>query len=168
VSDGGRDARLAHAIALRESGRAEEARPLLIALAQEHPDDADVQYQAAWVHDFLGLEDEAVPYYERALALGISEPDREGLVLGLGSTYRNVGRLADSVALLEDGVRHYPHNAAMRCFLALSQLDHGNPREALALALDVVLAGTDEPSVEQYRRALSWYRDDLRGVAEPD
>ena len=51
-----------------------------------------VQYQAGWVHDYLGLEAEAAPFYERAVALGLAEPDLEGLVLSLGSTYRNVGR----------------------------------------------------------------------------
>ena len=81
-----RDRRLAEAVSLRENGLPEQARPLLVALAVEYPDDAEVQYQAAWVHDYLGLEDDAVPYYERALALGLPEPEREGLILGLGST----------------------------------------------------------------------------------
>jgi predicted Zn-dependent protease len=160
--------RLAEAVALREAGRAEEARPLLVALAAEWPLDAEVQYQAAWVHDLLGLEPEAVPYYERALALGIGEPDREGLVLGLGSTYRNVGRHADAVSLLSDGVRAYPGNAALRCFLALAQHSAGQPDVALATALSIVLDTCPEPSVERYRRALTWYRDDLLGVADPD
>lgn len=158
-----RDWRLANAVQLRESGQAEQARPLLIALANEHPDDAEVQYQAAWVHDYLGLEAEAVPFYERALALGLPEPEQEGLVLGLGSTYRNVGRVADSLALLERGVRDYPANHAVRCFLALTRLSHDDPREALALAIDVILATSDDPSIDRYRRALSSYRDELRG-----
>jgi tetratricopeptide (TPR) repeat protein len=157
-----RDTRLAHAIALRESGRAAEAAPLLVALAAEHLDDAEVQYQAGWVHDVQGLEATAVPYYERALELGIAEPDREGLVLGLGSTYRNVGRVTDALALLERGVSDYPDNAAMRCFLALARLSNAEPREALALAIDVILATSAAPSIDRYRRALTEYRDELR------
>lgn len=157
-----RDRRLAEAVALREGGQAEQARPLLIALAAEHPDDAEVQYQAAWVHDYLGLEDEAVPYYERALMLGLPEPELEGLVLGLGSTYRNVGRISDSLTLLERGIHNYPANHAMRCFLALSRLSNGEPNEALALAFDVILATSSAPSIERYRRALTSYREELR------
>lgn len=157
-----RDRRLAEAVSLRENGQAEQARPLLIALAVEYPDDAEVQYQAAWVHDILWLEDDAVPYYERALALGPPEPEREGLILGLGSTYRNVGRIVDSLALLERGLHDYPANHAMRCFLALTRLSNDEPREALALALDVILDSSADATIDRYRRALSSYRNDLR------
>ena len=157
--------RLNDAIALREAGRTDEALPLLVALADEFPADAQVQYQAAWVHDVLGLEAEAVPYYEQALAFGLPEPELEGLVLGLGSTYRNVERYADSVALLRRGTRDYPANAAMRCFLALSLLSAGDANAALATLLDVVLDEPPSASIERYRRSLSGYRDELRGVA---
>jgi len=157
------DERLAGAIALREAGRSEQARPLLVALAADFPNDAQVQYQAGWVHDLLGLEPEAVPYYERALALGLPDADRPGLLLSLGSTYRNVGRHADAVATLLRGVHDYPADSAMRCFLALAQHSAGEINEALALALDVVLADCPSSAIERYRRALTWYRDELRG-----
>jgi predicted Zn-dependent protease len=155
--------RLSHAVGLREAGKPEEARPVLVSLAAEFPNDATVQYQAGWVHDYLGLELEAAPYYERALALGLPEPDLEGLVLSLGSTYRNVGRDDDAVRMLTRGVHDYPGNEAMRCFLALSQLSIGNASEALALAFDVILATSQSADVERYRRALTAYRDELRG-----
>ena len=161
-----RDTRLQHAVGLREAGDPDAARPLLIALAAELPDDAEVQYQAGWVHDRLGLEFEAVPYYERALALGLPEPDQEGLTLGLGSTYRNVDRIPDSLALLEAGVATYSNNYAMRCFLALTRLSSGEAEEAVALLLDVVLATAADPSIDRYRRALESYRDELRGVGD--
>ena len=158
--------RLAEAVALRAGGHAEAARPLLISLAAEYPDDAEVQYQTAWVHEYLGLEAEAVPYYERALALGLPEPELEGLVLGLGSTYRNVGQIADSLALLERGVVDYPANDAMRCFLALARLANDEPAEALALAFDVILDTSASPAIDRYRRALASYRDELLGITE--
>lgn len=159
-----RNERLGHAISLRANGRVEEARGILLALAEEYPDDAKVLYHTAWAHDLLGMEAEAVPFYERALALGIGEPDRAGLVLGLGSTYRNVGRHADSVALLEQAVRDYPDNVALRCFLALSQHASGEHATALATALSIVLDTSPSADVERYRRALTWYRDDLLGM----
>jgi tetratricopeptide (TPR) repeat protein len=149
---------------LREGGQAEEARPFLVQLSAEYPDDAEVQYQAGWVHDLLGFEAEAAPYYERAAALGLPEPEREGLVLSLGSTYRNIGRHDDALALLEAGVRDYPDNDAMPLFLALARLSAGQPAEALALAFDVILATSGSAEIERYRRALASYRDELRGI----
>lgn len=164
----GRDDALARAVALREAGEVEGARQLLLDLVSSCPDDALVQYQTAWAHDRLGLEEDAIPFYERALALGIGEPDREGLVLGLGSTYRNVGRHADAVSTLEMGAREYPDNDAMRCFLALAQASSGAHNTALATLLTLVLDTSAAPSIERFRRALTWYRDDLLGVADPN
>jgi predicted Zn-dependent protease len=159
-----RDERLARAIELRSGGQPEEARAILLELAAEFPDDAEVQYQTAWVHDVLGLEAGAVPFYERALALGLPEPNRQGLVVGLGSTYRNVGRFADAVALLEQGTRDYPDNGAIRCFLALAQLSSGDGQTAVATLLSLILDESTSPDIVRYRRALTWYRDDLLGV----
>ncbi len=64
--------RLTEAIQLREIGRAkqdrailEEARTLLLDLAAAYPDDAEITFQTAVVHDNLGLERESIPivYY---------------------------------------------------------------------------------------------------------
>ena len=89
--------RLAEAIQLRETGRAkqdqavlEEARTLLLELAAAYPDDAEITFQTAVAHDNLGLSREAVPFYLRALTQGLSGPDLERALMGLGSTYRGL------------------------------------------------------------------------------
>lgn len=88
------------AVRLREEGRPREARELLLPLCAAHPEDAGLAYQTAWVHDVLGLEAEAVPHYRRALALpGLAEADRRGALLGLGSTYRVLGRPKEALEL---------------------------------------------------------------------
>ena len=58
---------LERAVYLRENGRAEVARDLLLELVAEKPDDPQINYQCAWVQDLLGREHEAVPFYERAI-----------------------------------------------------------------------------------------------------
>ncbi len=82
---------LERAVYLRENGRAGEARELLLKLVAEKPDEPQVNYQCAWVHDLLGREHEAVPFYERAIEEGLTGEDLEGAMLGLGSTYRALG-----------------------------------------------------------------------------
>ena len=81
---------LAEAIHLRETGRArqdqamlEEARTLLLDLAAAYPDDAEITFQTAVVHDNLGLERESIPFYVRALEQGLSGPDLEGALLDM-------------------------------------------------------------------------------------
>jgi predicted Zn-dependent protease len=83
--------RLQEAIELRSTGQAEEARSILLDLVAASPDDAQINYQAAWVHDTLGREHEAVPFYVRAIEQGLPDTDLEGALLGLGSTYRTLG-----------------------------------------------------------------------------
>ena len=76
---------------LRAAGKHEQARELLVSLARRFPVDAVVQYEAACVHDFLGLEAEAVPFYLAALAGELPLPLRRSAFTGLGSTYRTLG-----------------------------------------------------------------------------
>ncbi|WP_341347265.1 hypothetical protein [Paenibacillus sp. FSL H3-0469] len=55
------------AVQLRSSGRAEQARTMLLELLSADDSNAGLLYQLAWTHDVLGLEREAVSYYEQSL-----------------------------------------------------------------------------------------------------
>jgi len=103
-----RDERLARAVELREGGELESARELLLQLRSEFADDAQVAVQTAWVHDSIGLEDEAVEHYEAAIAGDLTEDELRGALLGLGSTYRTLGRDADSDRILREGIERSP------------------------------------------------------------
>ncbi|HET8841608.1 MAG TPA: tetratricopeptide repeat protein, partial [Ktedonobacteraceae bacterium] len=63
--------RLQKAIELRSAGRAEEARAILLELVAAYPENAEIHYQTAWVHDTLGREREAIPFYLRAIEQGL-------------------------------------------------------------------------------------------------
>lgn len=159
-----RDGLLADAVALRGKGRKEEARERLVALAARWPDDAEVAYQAAWAHDVLGLEAEAVPYYERALddtAGPLTSDDRRGALLGLGSTYRVLGRYEDAVALLTRAVGEFPEDGSLRAFLAMALHNTGRHHEAVSLLLRLLAATSEDPSVRAYGAAIEHYAEDL-------
>ncbi|SDO18391.1 hypothetical protein SAMN04487897_109136 [Paenibacillus sp. yr247] len=64
------------AINLREIGKLEEARLLLLELINQEPLNPSVWYQCAWIHDVMELEREAFPYYKRALELELTEEDK--------------------------------------------------------------------------------------------
>ncbi|MEU4094228.1 tetratricopeptide repeat protein [Streptomyces sp. NPDC026673] len=162
VSGPERDELLADAVRMRERGEAEAARERLVALAERCADDAEVAYQAAWAHDVLGLEAEAVPYYERALrGAGLSAEDRRGALLGLGSTYRILGRYDEAVALLRAAVVDFPRDGALRTFLAMALYNTGGHREAMRLLLTLLAETSADPGVERYRRAIEFYAGDL-------
>jgi hypothetical protein len=58
-----------------------------------------------------------VPYDERALAAGLAGEARCGALLGLGSTYRALGRYDEALATLETGARDFPRDRGMAVFL---------------------------------------------------
>ncbi|MET9553838.1 tetratricopeptide repeat protein [Streptomyces sp. NPDC006645] len=162
-----RDELLAEAVDLRTRGEAEQARERLVALAQRHPDDAEVAYQTAWTHDALGLEAEAVAYYQQALA-GTELPagDRLGALVGLGSTFRILGRYEEAVETLRGGLAEFPDDGALRTFLAMALFNTGQHDEATRILLELLAATSDDPGVRSYRRAIGHYAKDLREVVQ--
>lgn len=160
--DDERDAALAQAVRLREQGQAARARERLLVLAERYPQDAEIAYQTAWAHDVLGLEAEAVPFYERALTgTGLRPDDRHGAFLGLGSTYRVLGRHDRSLATLRRGLREFPGDPALQAFLAMTLYNVGEPREAVGGLLRALASSSADPRVQGYRRAIEYYADHL-------
>ena len=165
---GDRDARLAEAMALRASGDEagrQRARELLLTLAAELPDDAEVAYQTAWLHDVLGLEAEAAPFYERALAgTGLAESDRLGSHLGYASTLRTLGRYPEAVAAFHEGLAEFPFDHALRTFLAMALYNVGEHHEAMRTLLETLAATSSDPGIQSYRPAIEYYAKDLDAV----
>ncbi|MER6472836.1 tetratricopeptide repeat protein [Streptomyces collinus] len=162
-----RDAALAGAVRMREQGHPGRARERLVELAERYPEDAEVAYQTAWVHDSLGLEAEAVPFYERALGgTGLSPEDRHGAFLGLGSTHRILGSYGAAVRTLRGGLEEFPDDPALHAFLAMALYNDGDAREAVRLLLRTLAATSGDRGVREYRRAIEHYADDLDGVHE--
>jgi tetratricopeptide (TPR) repeat protein len=155
------DERLARAVELREAGELEQALPLLLALREEFPDDARVAVQTAWAHDSLGLEEEAAEHYEAAIRGDLSDDELRGLYLGLGSTYRTLGRDADSERIFRGGIERFPDFKPLRVFNAMLDYNLGRSREAVRALVEVLLEASDDPTIQRYRRSLGAYAEDL-------
>jgi len=155
------DERLAKAVELRERGELEEARTLLLELRAERPDDTQVALQTAWVHDSLGYEEEAVGHYEAALAGELSDDELRPLLLGLGSTYRTLGRDEDSDRTFREAIERFPDFRPLRVFHAMTEYNLGRSREAVRALIEVLLETTSDPQILRYRRSLGAYAEDL-------
>lgn len=117
--------------------------------------DATEFYLAGGEHDSNGRPVEAIELYEQALAAGLGEPERPRLLLQLGSSLRNVGRIDEAVSLLEDARRDYPDFRPLRAFLALALHSAGRPEDALAELLNAIAdEGDYERSLRAYAAAL--------------
>ncbi|MRX45037.1 tetratricopeptide repeat protein [Agromyces kandeliae] len=133
------------------------------ALAAELPaDDPRGPFEAAGARDSAGLEEEAEPRYRRALELGLSGRARVEAHIQLASTIRNLGRPAESLALLDEVHADAGDLAdAVAAFRALALVSTGAADAAASVAL-IALA----PHLTQYRRAVDAYAREL--VAPPD
>ncbi|NKI41648.1 tetratricopeptide repeat protein [Streptomyces physcomitrii] len=163
MDDTERDELLTEARRLRAGGELDAARGLFLRLAAARPGDAPLAYETADLHDRLGLEAEAVPHYERSLTTpdALPEEDRRGAFLGLGSTYRVLGRHRDAERTLREGVRRFPEDGGLRAFLAMALYNTGAHHEATTLLLRLLAETSTDPSVREYRRALLHYANDL-------
>jgi tetratricopeptide (TPR) repeat protein len=167
--------RLAEAIQLRETGRAkqdqailEEARTLLLELVAAYPDEAEITYQTAIVHDNLGLERESIPFYVQTLTQGLSGPDtatklmkRERAFLGLGSTYRGLGDYELAEETLRRGLREFPQSRPLQVFLAMALYNTQKHKEAMEIVLTNLLETTSDEALEYYKRGLLYYASHL-------
>ncbi|EJR63483.1 tetratricopeptide repeat protein [Bacillus toyonensis] len=151
---------LKQAIKLRNEKKYAQSREILIGLTN-FTKDAAVLYQCAWIHDVMGLETEAVPYYEQAIANGLDGESLCGAYIGLGSTYRCIGEYEKAIVVLEAGVKKFPENDPMRVFLSLAKYNVNEHESAMKLLLETVVK-VDE--VKEFERAISFYKDHLNEV----
>ncbi|HLY28069.1 MAG TPA: tetratricopeptide repeat protein [Aggregatilineales bacterium] len=165
--------RLSEAIQMREEGRAKQdkailgkARTLLLELAAAYPNDAEIAFQAAVVHDNLGLEHESIPYYLRAFEQGLSGPDLERAYLGLGSTYRGLGQYQSAEETLRRGVQAFPQSRVLQVFLAMTLYNTGQHREAMELALTNLIETTADERLQYFKRGILYYATHLDEVGD--
>ena len=124
-------------------------------------DKVDELIAQAYAHDREGDERGAVRFYDAAYELGVPEDKRKRFLVGYGSTLRNVGRIEESVAILAQAIEDYPDYPAFTAFLALSLLDAGHPKAALASMLGCALDASRPGVFDGYERALGEYHQEL-------
>lgn len=153
--------RLQKAIELRSAGRAEEARAILLELVAAYPENAEIHYQTAWVHDTLGREHEAIPFYLRAIEQGLPDGELEDAYLGLGSTYRALGAYQQAEETFRQAVTRFPHNRALQTFLAMTLYNLRQHQEAMDLLLTNLVETTNDQAILSYKRAILFYAPQL-------
>lgn len=145
----------------RHGGQVAQVLRQLKELDAQHPNVAEINYQIAWTCDVLGREAEALPYYEKAVALGLPANELAGALLGLGSTLRNLGQLERSAEVLRSGQAQFPDNREFDVFLALTLHNLGQHAEATKLLLTVIADTSEDPGLTAYQRAIRFYAGKL-------
>jgi tetratricopeptide (TPR) repeat protein len=153
--------RLASAINLRESDKHEQARQFLLELHADFPDDPQVNYQCAWIHDLLGLEREAIPFYKKAIQTGLNVDDLKSALLGMGSTYRCIGEYQKSIETFQHALTLFPNSHEFKVFLGMAYYNIGEYSKAMELLLNSLADTSSDEGILRYQRAIRFYSDKL-------
>lgn len=146
---------------LRSEGSLEKTMEHLSETLRKHPDNPSVHYQIAWTHDALGKESDAVPAYEKAIALGLKGEELEGAYLGLGSTYRCLGDYQNSNRIFSKAISEFPQNGALKAFSAMTQYNLGNTQAGFKILLEELVRSSSDEKIKAYKKALLFYSDKL-------
>src|ERR1700733_1271283 len=103
--------------------------------ARDLPHDLDAQRAAAYACDRAGFEADAIGYYDAAYRLGARDPE---FLVGYGSTLKNVGRLDESLQILQQAEAHAVVAHAARAFRALTLHRAGKSDAAVAMLVRLV------------------------------
>ena len=152
-------------IGARHGGQVDHVLDLLGKLDTRFPNVAEIAYQLAWTCDVLGRERDALPHYERAIALGLPPNELAGALIGLGSTLRTLGQPARAVEVLRSGRAQFPDHREFEVFLALALHDLGQHAEALQLALTTLVETSEDSGITSYQREIRFQAGKL-GKAE--
>ena len=156
--------RLEKAIELRKVGKLKESNEILLHLVNEHPDDSMINYQCAWSFDALGLEENAIHYYEKVISIGLPDEELRGAYLGLGSTYRTLGRYKESKEVFEEGLTKFPQDRSMKIFYAMTLYNLQENSKAMEILLNCIVQTTSDNDIKSYQKAIEFYSDKLDEV----
>jgi tetratricopeptide (TPR) repeat protein len=113
--------------------------------------------------DRKGHEREAISYYRRAIARGLSGMELHTALVCLGSSLRTVGQTDASIRTLRRSRRLFPRDVTITLFLALANHDAGRYDLALRQLGDALLKESNEPNLQPYRAVLQRKYHGLRG-----
>jgi len=140
----------------------QQALDLLANEAYAHS--AQLMYQIASLYDVQGLEAQAVPFYQSAIANHLEESDLQEAYLGLGSTFRTLGRYQESLTTFEAGLARFPEAIDLRIFRSMTLYNLGHSKQAVSELLLFLAENSQHPQVTRYKRAIALYSADLDRV----
>lgn len=149
-----------YAINLRNEGKLHESNAILLELVKQFPDDAIINYQCAWSFDVLELETDAIYYYEKAISLGLSDYDLKEAYLGLGSTYRCIGKYSDAKHVFQKAIQQFEDNS-LKVFYAMVLYNLNEHSEAMKILLKVISETSEDNTIKSFSKAINFYSDKL-------
>ncbi|MFT8458259.1 MAG: tetratricopeptide repeat protein [Liquorilactobacillus ghanensis] len=149
------------ALELRKNGKLKDSNKMLVELYQKKPEDAYLNYQIAWSYDILEKEIEAIPFYEKAIQIGLRKSDLQEAYLGLGSTYRALGEYDKSYDVYQRAINRFPDNAALQVFYSMTLFNLNKHEQAMKILLNLLVSTSKDPEIKTFEKSILFYADKL-------
>ncbi|MFT8728130.1 MAG: tetratricopeptide repeat protein [Liquorilactobacillus ghanensis] len=149
------------ALELRKNGKLKDSNKMLVELYQKKPEDAYLNYQIAWSYDILEKEIEAIPFYEKAIQIGLRKSDLQEAYLGLGSTYRALGEYDKSYDVYRRAINRFPDNTALQVFYSMTLFNLNKHEQAMKILLNLLVSTSKDPEIKTFEKSILFYADKL-------
>ncbi|MDZ5472011.1 tetratricopeptide repeat protein [Bacillus sp. 31A1R] len=149
------------AVKLMEENNYKEAKELLLDLIVENSEDYLINFYCAEAHDGLGLEREAIPFYQKALENGMEGELKEKAFVQLGSSLRCIGEYDHALVIFKEGLKEFPNNHALKVFLSMTLYNIGEYKESVENLLETIIESSSDKWINTYKRALSFYAKNI-------
>lgn len=152
---------LSTVLQLRKEKKYTEAKDAMLQLLTTEPSNGEYQYQMAWCYDNLSEERNAVPHYVQAISLGLSPESLEGAYVGLGSTYRSLGKYAKAKETFEAAMLQFPDGNHLKVFYAMTLYNLQEHSKGMEILLKLLAKSSNDQSIMEYKKAILFYADKL-------
>ncbi len=146
---------------LSRQGRYEDALQNALNMLSSKTQNPQLLYKVASLYDILGLEQQAIPFYLAAIKYHLCGQDLRDAYLGLGSTYRALGRYQESLDTFDEGLRHFPEANDIRVFRTMTLYNLGHAKQAISQLLLLMTENSAPQEINRYKKVIAYYCDDL-------
>ena len=118
-------------------------------------------YQIACAYDRLGKEREAIPFYQKAIQQGLIGDELKSAYLGVGSSYRCIGRYAAANQTFRKGIKRFPEDNAMKIFYAMNLFNLKKYQQAMEILLNLIVLTSRDKQIQNYQKSIEFYSNKL-------
>ena len=94
----------------------------------------------------------------------LPEEELEGAYLGLGSTYRTLGKYKESKKVFEEGIAKFPENNAIKVFYAMTLYNLKEHSKAMEILLYNISQTSSDENINKYKKAIEFYSNKLNEI----
>jgi tetratricopeptide (TPR) repeat protein len=95
------------------------------------------------------------------LELGLLGEERQGALLGLGSTYRTLGMYEESKLVFEEAMKEFPDCREFQVFYSMVQYNLKEYGKAMEILLKQLSETSVDEGIQSYKKAILFYSDKL-------